>query len=392
MEKFRSIQLDLLSELDSLCRKENISYILTGYTARAAVRNHTLPQTALVPTIGMRYEDAVHLSKLVQSQNRHVEDAISARKISRLVMRYSHSGTTCIRVDEWNSFRYPGICVEIELMRPVPCKGVFNKMIKVLEATVSLSAKFRGLSPFWRSVLAVVIPFEKAMLRMAYSGRYFKNQHRLRIARFPQKSVEIPTMLVDERQEVEVSGRRLFVSRDVERYLAIEFEQTRPQDDPERSLNDLALTVIDPQVPCEQSLELVRELYGKGPNVNWVHQFILRGRMRFLRKKIHKHWDLLFYTRDRFDLWRQIMPQKERICQLYRAGDIQALREGLAPYLIALERNASKGLTLCFDKELLDIALFLLEKDGRGAYARQLRNQVFPEHLRPLKIEEDEYD
>lgn len=392
MEAFRSVQLDMLRELDHLCRENDIPYILTGYTARAAVRDHTLPQMAVVPTIGMRYTDAVRLSQLVQASDRRVESGVSNRRISRMVMRYSHTGTTCLRVDEWSSFRYPGICVEIELMRPVPGKGVINKLFKLLEAEAMLSANFRCLSGGWRAVLAIAIPLEKLALRMAYAGRPFGGSERLRMARFPKKSVEIPVALLDERQEVDVSGQKFFVSKDVERYLSMEFEQTRPQDDPERALDDLALTVIDSQMPCAQTLELVRELYGKGPDVNWIHRFILRGRMRSLRRKIQKYWDILLCTRDRFDFWKQLMPQKEQICQWYRAGDTQAVRDALKPYLDALDRNAAKGFAPCFDKELFDIALSLLETDGRGADARRLRELVFPEHLKPLMIEGFEHD
>jgi len=392
MEEFRRVQLDMLCELDHLCRENNLPYILTGYTARAAVHNHTLPQIAVVPTIGMYYADAVRLSRLVRAPERRMENALSNRKIPRLVMHYSHIGTTCLRVDEWNSFRYPGICVEIELMRPVPRKNVFNRLFKLLEAEAALGASFRCLSGGWRALLAVAVPLEKLALRMAYTGHPFGSSNRLRIARFPKKSVELPLSLLNERQEVDVAGKNFFVPRDVKSYLSLEFEQTRPQDDPERASDDPALTVIDPQIPCVQTLELVRELYGKGPNVNWIHRFILRGRMRFLRRKIQKYWDLLYCTRDRFGLWKQLMPQKEHICQLYHNGDISAVRVALEPYLTALDRNAAKGFSLCFDKELFDIALSLLEAGGREAEALWLRKQVFPEHLRPLTIEGFEHD
>lgn len=392
METFRSIQLDMLCELDRSCRENNIPYILTSYTARAAARDHVLPSKAVMPTIAMRYSDAVRLAALCQTQERKFENAVSNRRIARMIMRYTRPDTTCIKVDEWKAFRYPGIGVEIELIRPVPGKGIVNKVWKLMEAIVTLTANFRCLSGGWRLLLALLLPLEKLALVMAYRAVPFKGGDRLRIARFPKKSVEFPSSLLDNRQEIEVCGKRLFVSADLERYLKLEFDQLRPQDDPESALEDRALTVIDPDTPCAKTLDTVRTLYGRGPKVNWIHHFILRGRMRFIRRKIQRYWDLLFYTRDRFALWKQLMPEKTAICEQFRQGEDAAVRTALKPYLNALDRNLAKGFALCFDEALFEIALSLLTKDGRGEDVKRLRSLVFPEHLRPLKIEGFKYD
>ncbi len=392
METYRSIQLDMLCELDQLCRANDIPYILSGYTARAAVRDHTLPTKAVMPTIAMRYCDAVRLAKVCASRDRTVEHSVSNRRISRMVMRYARPDTTCIKVDEWKSFRHPGIGVDIELIRPVPGKGAINKLWKLLEAWASMAANFRCLSAGWCALLAVFAPLEKLALRIAYTGWPFGESGRLRIARFPKKSVEFSASLLDDRNEIEVEGKKFFVSREIERYLNLEFEESGAQEDPERMLDDLALMVIDPEMPCAQTLELVRGLYGKGPKVNWVHRCILRGRMRFLRRKIQRYWDILFCTRDRFALWKQLMPDKKTICEQFRQGEETLVRAAMKPYLTALDRNLSKGLALCFDKELFEIALSLLKADGRDDDARRLQTLVFPEHLKPLKIEGFEYD
>lgn len=392
METLRSKQLDMLCELDHLCRTNDIPYILSGYTARAAVREKTLPPNAVMPTVAMRYTDAVRLMKLVRHEERRMECALSNRRISRMVMRYSHIGTTYIKADEWNRYRHPGIGVEIELIRPVPRIGVLNKLWKLVEAQAALSGDLRCLSAGWRVLLAVAVPLEKIALRIAYTGRIFGGSNRLRIARFPKKSVEFSESLLTNRQQTEVEGKMFFVPQDAETYLRLEFEETRPRDAAEQALDDLALTVIDLQMPCAQSRELVRELYGKGPKVSWVHRFILRGRMRFLRRKIQKYWDLLLCTRDRFALWKQLMPQKQKICEQAQRGEWEAVRTALAPYLSAMDYHAAKGFALCFDKDLFDIALSLLESDGREGDAKRLRALVFPEHLKPIMIEGFEHD
>lgn len=392
MKTYRSVQLDLLCELDQLCRENNIPYVLSRYTARAAANNHSLPQKAVIPTVAMRYADALRLAALSQAPDRTTEHALSNRRMAHFVMRYARPDTTCIKVDEWRACRYPGICVDIELIRPVPAKGMINKVWKIAEALGDITAELRCLPSMWRIVLPVCVPLEKLVLRMAYTGRPFGTSKNLRIARFPKKSVEFPESMLINRQEIEVDGKLFFVPKELERYLNLEFGEVRLHDDPEFALEDLALTVIDPETPCQQSLELIRQFYGKGPKVNWTRRFILRGRMRVLRKKIQQYWDILDVTRDRFSLWKQLMPVKKKICDQFEMGEYDAVRAELIPYLAALDRYLPKGFALCFDADLFEIALSLLKADGREHDVQRLRTLVLPEHLKPLKIEGFEYD
>ena len=128
------------------------------------------------------------------------------------------------------------------------------------------------------------------------------------------------------------------------------------------------------------------------PPIRWVRWYVLRGRMRYMRRAIEKNWHLLFLTRDRFTLWRKYMPEKQRLLSLFEEGERETLLREMEPYFAATARNWKNGLVLCFDKELMDMALVLLEESGKGRYAAELRSNVIPQHLKPIKFEGYEHE
>lgn len=386
MKDYHSVQFNLLCELDKCCREHSIPYFLSRYTAYSAMLYQSFPDRIAVPTIAMRYSDALRLVEHLDLPERKCENALKNRKISRVVIRYSAENTFFAKVDEVGQYNHRGIGIDIELIRDVPAKGLLNRIIVALEAAAAMGAYFRNLSRPWYYFLKIMELFERVILRSVYKP--CKNgAQALRICRFPKKSVEFPSSFLSDRQEIDFHGHSFFVPSDFERYMAVEFSENWRNEDVQKEFEDMHLAVMAAQSDCVEAEETVKELYGKGPRINWIKWYYLRGRMRFLRKKIESYWDILFCTKDRFDFYRKYMPQKADICNMYNQGQYDQLHELLEPYLSAIVKQYQKGMVLCFDIEIFDIAVSLFEHEGKNAFAEKLREKFCRDDYRIINLD-----
>ena len=386
MESYRSVQLELLLELDRLCRAHDIPYILSRHTARAAWLDGTLPGSIAVPTIAMRCSDALRLSQLTDPGTRQWESSLDNRNIPRTVMRYSNPETLLFRVDEADQYKHHGLCVDVELIRDVPANRLLHRLLVVAEAGCASLCGARSASPLWKALLTIFKPLEKAILRVAYSGK-LPASGQVRIVRFPKKNLEFPAAYLTKRQEVLVEGHPFFLPEAGERYLLAEYDEKWRRPTVLGPDEDLHVTLMDAHVSCQDAADLIHDALQEKPRVPLLRRTLLLARNRKLRLKIERNWAILFLTKDRFDFHRQLMPRKEELLSLHRQGNLDELKAILKPYLAAINKHYAKGLVLCFDQDILNIALALLEKEGKAALAQKLRADVFPEHLKPMKIE-----
>ncbi len=385
MKDYQSVQFKLLSELDKCCRENNIPYILSRYTAYSAMLHKSFPDRIATPTVAMYYSDALRLLELLQLPERKSENALKNRKMSRIVIRYSADNTYFVKVDEIGQYKNLGIGVDIELIRNVPRKSFVNRMIVAIEASAAMGAYFRNVLRLWYYLLKPMELIERAILRSIYKQEKGKSPF-LRICRFPKKSIEFPASVMSDRQEIELFGHKFFVPTDFERYMTIEFSEKWRTEDVQKEFEDMHLSVMTVQSDYSEVKALVKELYGKGPKINWIRWYYLRGKMRFLRRKIESYWDILFCTKDRFDFYRQYMPQKDDICLLFKQARYNELYKLLEPYLAAVIKQYQKGLVLCFDREIFDIAMVLFEHKGKGELAKKLRKDICNEAQRSIKL------
>lgn len=384
MERFRTVQFEMLGNIDRVCRENGLPYILSAYTARAAALDHDLPSGISVPTLAMYYTDAMKLPALLPEYQ--WESALQNRMIPHTLLRCGDPNSFYMRADEVGCYSMHGLCVDIELIRPVPGKGVINRALVALEAACVMLARFRSMGGGWKKLFSLTVPVEKAALKWAYLGKLGKSK-RIRISRFPKKSVEFAKTMLENRQETDVCGRSFFVPAELEKYLLTECGEKWTHMSAQKDMEDFHLAVMDEDTPWKNMQGMVEEIYGRGPAINWMKWYRMRGRSRKLRSKIRGYWEILFCTKDRFDFYRQLKPRKAEILALRKAEDVPGLRSVLQSYVDALRRHVKIGLTPCFDVDILECALYLMEKDGRGEEARRVRACIRPEHRKELKLE-----
>lgn len=96
-------------------------------------------------------------------------------------------------------------------------------------------------------------------------------------------------------------------------------------------------------------------------------------------------WDRsIFFSEERFRLWKKYMPLKEQILSLYDRGELDAVELMLSDYMSVLNRYLAKNMVMCFDRDLLNIVKGLYLTYGNAAKARKIDKYVLPADLKPI--------
>ncbi|MCI8856663.1 MAG: hypothetical protein HFH26_08990 [Clostridiaceae bacterium] len=374
MNRFRGIQLTLLEELDQACRRSGIPYILTGYTAHAALIRHALPDQISVPTVAMTYADARKVQMLLQNPKREFEDAMQNRTIDRAVLRYSDADTFFQAAEDMGCFHAQGICVEIELIRGVPERHWVARLLDILDAAGVVSARLRRHTRWGKPLWAVLGAAERCFFQAVYRSGCLLRWPCLRISRFPRKSINFPRSFLLDRKEVLICGRPFFVPKDSERFMKTEWGFDWEKAPVRQGQGDLHLSVWD----CDTPYRDFPDFADSDVPVHWVRWFLLKACIRRLRRKIEAYWNILFYTKERFSMARLYLPRKAELLRRYSAEGAAAVIPQLSGYLDAIERQMANGLGLYFDDELFDLAMEALTLTHGSDCAARVRAAVPP--------------
>jgi hypothetical protein len=103
-------------------------------------------------------------------------------------------------------------------------------------------------------------------------------------------------------------------------------------------------------------------------------------------KKINQYYAIVDRTEKRFAMYERYMPMKKLLKKLYEEERYEELNELLKSYRSALWACYKKGLGLCFDKEIFELTMEILKREGSYTYVKKLRKMVPESHWEPLVV------
>jgi len=103
-------------------------------------------------------------------------------------------------------------------------------------------------------------------------------------------------------------------------------------------------------------------------------------------KRIGKYYAIVERTEKRFAMYEKYMPMKEMLLNLYKEQRYDELKELLQPYCQDLRACYKKGLGLCFDKEIFEITMHILEMEGEQTLVKKVRELIPESHWEPMII------
>lgn len=424
-EKF----LELLLEIDAICRKENIQYSLFGKTVWQVYREHTLSPKAFDVHVAMRPKACRIFMEAVKREgrgDRFLDSLENNPDYPSLEVRYGNRNTLDFPLDNRIGISSYGLHIKIVILRVHSKRKLYSAVRKVLESgwevchsfaprplearnafLVKLLCALFGKARVARFIFNYSMPKASTVTlspmdepqaanlpasddKNAVSGKPQTKPKRRRsklkyyTKNFLGRYINYPERWFSQTKEIELEGHLFPIPSSTKAYLDGSHKNwltTEPFKDP-----NPAKRIIDPEMPFSDYLEMIQR---NGQLDAWrkLKRHLTRksAPVTAMNKKILAYWGKLVSTCMRYSLWTTYMPQKEALLTMHaerRKGD---LREAMAPYISALDESYKTQQVVCFDKELYELAEKLLSKKGYSKKRlKEMRKRIPESHWKDI--------
>jgi len=383
---------ELLLEIKEMCEKENIDYYLCDYLLHDAMQNQNITGTYHDFSIMIKADDVKKFIKAVsKKENREIECLGNNPKFPGSYMRYVASDTLYFPIYRYGIFDKFGFSVNVKILKNAPKNKIKSKIFTVMEAGIEIKNNTVKMTPRRFVCLAFVkllgIMGNKNRARFIFNSLNSttrKNGRKKYMYYKPAlgKRIKYRRAIFKSTKLIKLNGVSFPIPKDKE-FVSINIGDVNK---PIKMSTFGSTYIIDENIAYRDYLkECKRQDF---PNS------FFRKRKKLLKKDIEikpykkyvsKCWDLLYRTRDRFELYEKYMPQKQEIISLYNDNNFEELNIILDDYLKALELYAGKGLGIVFDPVIFEITIELLIKMDKKKSAQTYIKYAPKEHLIPLK-------
>lgn len=387
--------LTLLTDLDAVCQREGIRYYLCKETALGAYRDEAFLPSCCEANVAMTTEDALRFIKAVRKENRTdrvVDSMFSNKNYPDFTVRYGDAHTLMMTLPYSEASMVPTIAVTIHMIRYKPrhLSKLYRYTRTLWKACVKPTVAVAG---FTRRAAVVACHGAKNVLGgRLFSRNLFKLWVNLHRRKAPGKisvcagTYKFPGELVDGVTTVKLEGVSFPTFANVEEYFEKAFganwQTCKPAYlAPSSSL--LASANVSYQEYIRRSKKHVdfKEIQKKKLKLD-----LIQAKVSLYNHKINGYYAIVDRTQRRFAMYEKYMPMKSQLVELHKAEQWEELNELLKPYRSALWACYKKKLGLCFDKDIFEMTMDILLREGSKTYVRKLRAMVPEEHWEPMVI------
>lgn len=408
-------QIELLSQLNSICLDNDIPLFLAGETALSVCRDGILP---FQPTVAVDSSNVYRLIDVLYREleldangqnfdnHRAVEGMFNNDVYPLFELRFCDTSTTDFNVSNFRNYNNNCVHIEIKIIEHIPTdKSEYRKIrwayneYKQRVSTDALSdakkaAREQAGSIYGRmKYLAKSVLSGRSKTPPDSSGIFRKMIETASAAsenvvvagintasRYFEKTT--PIILNIDKSEFEVflpsdngeylsdafgsdwqGHRNKVLVENNGRFLSTAFSWIEYKD----SINDIDFTEYDKD--SEEYARISREFTKQ-------HKVVSSG------------YNILERTFDRFQMYKSLFTRKDELRALLKEENYDALHTALDEYIKCMEKHSERGLGLCFDVDILDITCSLLEHDGRSDLVEKERSLIPEQHLKPLRIKD----
>lgn len=387
--------LTLLTDLDAVCQREGIRYYLCKETALGAYRDEAFFPSCCEANVAMTTEDAVRFIKAVRKENRpdRVADSMFSNKnYPDFTVRYGDAGTLMMSLPYNEASVVPVIAVTIHMIRykSKHSSKIYRATRALWKACVKPSVTVAGFS---RRAAVIACHGAKNIL----GGRLFsRNLFKLWVRIYRRKvgpnisicgsSFKFPKELIASAATVTLEGVTFPTFADPALYFSTAYgnlwETCKPAFlTPSSSL--LASSNVSYREYIRRSKDRINY---KAIQKKKIKLDLIQAKVSFYNHKINGYYNIVDRTQRRFAMYEKYMPMKSTLMQLRREERWEELNELLKPYRSALWACYKKKLGLCFDKDIFEMTMDILLREGSKTYVRKLRAMVPESHWEPLVI------
>ncbi|MBO5836626.1 MAG: hypothetical protein J6Q92_01895 [Oscillospiraceae bacterium] len=392
MTELQGKLLQLLTEIDEICQREQIQYYLCEETAYGAVAKNAFLSENCRANVAMTVKDMQKFMAAVEKAGRAdrlVDSMLTNKTYPEFSLHYCDTETTMIKLPFRPVGALPCIGVTIHPIRFKGAPGV--KFYRLTRKIQEYSVKTAAGRKF--SQKAVVIA-----CRVAYGilgSRWLFKRWCAGFAQTKGKAFAVgaskyvlPKAFLKQAQTAVLEGKEFAVFGNAEEYLNLRYHCQDFREKVPSYAKESPELLISCHIPYEQFLQQAPEMGVdfKAADQNYRKYEKLRQIVGNENKKISKYYAIVDRTQKRFEMYEKYMPIKKVLVQLYQQERYEELNALLKPYRSALRSCQKKGLGLCFDKEIFDMTMHILRLEGRNAYAQTLQMLVPKQHWEPMVV------
>ncbi len=386
------ISLQLFSEVSSVCVKNNIRYYIIG---DAAINMYLHDEFATNGSIAIYAEDANRFLKAIQkelNETRGLDFMKENPRFPSCFFRYSDLNTVDCTLDKLRLYKYNCIHLDIKLIKGTGKSGIKASFQKKIYQAYKISnvLSTKGKSMKYKALRQGTIFFRR-VLGMRFSANRAYNAF-ISSSNAQGKNVKIGKYkyernVFDKPVKMDRKGLEVWFPSDIERYFQITYGEKWSHSNV-KQVNLSKERVLSKNTKWEDFQQRLIEL-GINNYYKNIKRYERQNRMfNIYNKKVRKYYDILERTNDRFLLYTQFFPRKDELLELYKKQDFYTLKRILKPYILSLEKNAKKGLGVCFDKDIFDITMEIYVHEGKIKRSKVLRNLVPEDHWKPIRIKD----
>lgn len=395
----------LLREIDEICIKNEIPYLLYGRTAKDACTKQDFVGTYMSASIIMRGQDFDKFRAAVKSvPNRAVESIAEYDDYADgMSMRYVDETTTYLYGHTAHNYHLKGIFVTIENCRNIPEKSFNARIANGIEKLISYSVKkdCSSLSPKKQKVVKAVHAAQKVLGKRTVINMLLKNHRRLTSkssstlahVRSLKDNINIPASMFDKIKSVKFGDCWFRVPEETDKYLQLVYKKTWKTDTKPENASSPHLLVTS---TCVSYKDVFTDdsVYRSAQEVEEIstQRVILGDRIKEFRGKIEKNWDVLFLTQERYRLYKQFVPVLDIIQDYYKCGEYGWLSVVMKDYITTTAAYANKNWPVVVSDELDEIVFDMMYRSGKAKEALAFREMKKKIKLKPINVKFSEED
>ena len=386
--KCREKQFRILCGVKEICDSAGIRLILLGDSALAALRGEFCTDSI---DAGIDASDVKKFILAFRSSGTDLvmDSASDNPDFPIFELRIYDPETVDLDITDFRNYRYNSLYVRLVIIRHIPKSKIKRKLASSLSSSYEILRQIHSGSR--KSSASKMVKYLQRMQKRR--GREYVSDwlfNRL-ISAYGNASGRL---IVDGRKCsgnilrgcpcAEVNGVQFFIPADTDQYFRTVYGPGwKEHEIPE--FRDTAEHFMDPDHSW-------KELSGKFADMDFDTYDRKVRKYRSLsrtfskhHKKVREYRDILGRTDLRYHMWQKYMPMKDSLIRLRSEGKYDELAEILKDYTDAMHQCMKQGLGLCFDEEILDIALDVLRHRG-DSKADVMESLVPPEHREPLRL------
>lgn len=383
MNKIQNRILELLSEVDRICRDNGIFYSLAENTAISVVKEGVLPENEYLGELVMtldNYRRFLDVCRNSLPEGRALENAVCNPKMDGAYSRYVNTETTLVDFKRGTCFKYQGLFVAVRpIMNYKPSSKLDRLRVTAVQANarphireeLKYSRKKKKpklaalliLRPFLSNALSY---FNKCMSAQKGGKQYYYTGFREKVA--------VPKDITGSYCDIECSGLKLMCFEKKDAWIKLISANSNNGKSAESRYDYNAMGVVaDPYVPYSRFFKAAEACGLSGSSTNRLYGEYLKFKALKhdpKKAKVDKDWLYVRRTKDRFSLYDRYRQNSEEIAAEYSCGNEEYVRRLLTPYIRKIKEYANLGMGFSIDRELFNICLDIMRKDGEEALAR----------------------